>query len=96
MIKGYDCGLTEEFFLIGNMKKTKEFNKQSALQRLTRLDNAVSIADMKSEYIGYKSEKSGWHSVWIAEVYKLCFKFKGEHAYHVKIIRSSDECSKNE
>ena len=61
-----------------------------ARRKLRMLNNAEAIQDLKAppgnRLEALKGSRKGQHSIRINNLWRLCFQWKGSHAYEVEIV----------
>ena len=89
MIKTFKNTQTETLFATGKSKKFPPDVVKRAIMRLTQLDNATMVADLRMPLSNHLESLSGnregqW-SVRINDQWRLCFRFRNGEAYDVEI-----------
>lgn len=88
-IKSFKCAETQRVY---EGKKSRRFgNVQSVLERkLTMLDNAVTLNDLKSPPANrlevLKGDRAGQHSIRVNDQFRLCFVWTDEGPSHVECV----------
>ena len=90
MIQTFRCKDTEKIFNRYFSKKFPADIQRKALLKLRSLDNARDINDLRNppsnhlEILG--GDRKGERSIRINKKWRICFIWKGSHAYNVEII----------
>lgn len=89
MIKSFKCQDTQELFETGTCRVFNNF-LSVATRKLTMLDNAVSINDLRSppanrleKLVG---DREGQYSIRINDQFRICFIWGNDGAYDVEIV----------
>lgn len=88
-IKSFACQKTREFF---EGKKTRAFNsiRKSAERKLTMLDNAEELKDLRSppgnRLEALSGDRKGQHSIRINNQWRVCFEWHEDGPYNVEIV----------
>lgn len=90
MIKSFKCKETEKIFKrVGSRKFSIEVQK-IALRKLTIIHASTSLNDLRvppSNYLKQlKSSMKGKYSIRINNQWRICFEWRENNAYNVKII----------
>ena len=89
MISTFKCSDTESLF---NGKRVARFvNIQAvALRKLAMLNRAENLGDLRippnNKLEQLKRDRVGQWSILINDQWRVCFRFKGGHAYDVEIV----------
>jgi proteic killer suppression protein len=89
MISTFKCSDTESLF---NGKRVARFvNIQAvALRKLAMLNRAENLGDLRippnNKLEQLKRDRVGQWSIRINDQWRVCFRFKGGHAYDVEIV----------
>lgn len=88
MIRSFKDRKTERFFS-GEMVKDFSGFKKAAERKLTMLDNASDLKDLRSppgnRLEMLKGDRAGQHSIRINEQWRICFVWKADGPYEVEI-----------
>ncbi|MCV6608889.1 MAG: type II toxin-antitoxin system RelE/ParE family toxin [Campylobacterales bacterium] len=90
MITSFAEKETEEFYITGKSKKFEQSILKTAIRKLTYLNSADSIEDLKSppgnnlELL--KGSYQGKYSIRINKQYRIVFRFENQNAYDVEIV----------
>ncbi len=90
MIRTSSSKQTERLF---NRKRVAEFVniERAALRRLTALNNAVVLSDLRippgNLLEPLQGDRQGQHSIRINDQYRICFTWKEEGAHEVEITK---------
>lgn len=90
MIKSFGDPDTEQLFKREPVKKFGSEVQRGALRKLGILDAATTVEDLRTPP-GNRLEKlrgarEGQHSVRINRQWRICFRWRGGHAYDVEIV----------
>lgn len=90
MIQSFRCKETEKLFLRGESRRVPPTIQAVARRKLLWLDSATSLEDLRVPP-GNRLEplwggRRGQHSIRINDQYRICFTWKGEHAFDVEIV----------
>lgn len=89
MIKGFNCKDTEKLFLDVFVKRFSGIS-ESGRRKLYMLDAAISLDVLRlppSNHLeALKGDRKGHHSIRVNQQWRVCFKWKEGHAYHVEIV----------
>lgn len=90
MIQSFADTEAERFFTTGRSKRLPPAIRTRAAMRLTQLDAATRIEDLKSppssRLEALKGDRKGQWSVHINEQWRLCFRFSNGDAFDVEIV----------
>jgi proteic killer suppression protein len=90
MIKSFSDIETERLYAIGKSKRFPPDILKRAMKRLTQLDAAMVIDDLRmppSNHLETLSEKRiGQWSIRINDQWRICFRFENGEAYDVEIV----------
>ncbi len=90
MIRTFADVESERFFNTGKSKKFSPDIIKRAVKRLTQLDAANRLDDLRmppSNHLeALSGERSGQHSIRINDQWRLCFRFKNGDAFDVEIV----------
>jgi toxin HigB-1 len=90
MIKSFADIATERLYTSGKSKRFPPDILKRAIKRLTQLDAAVVVEDLRmppSNHLEVLSGKrAGQWSIRINDQWRVCFQFKNGEAYNVEII----------
>ena len=88
MIRSFRDKDTEEIFGRRRVRKYQQI-ASVALRRLVQIDSAEELRDLASPPANrlelLKGNRAGQYSVRINDQYRICFRWKGGHAYDVEI-----------
>jgi proteic killer suppression protein len=89
MIRSFSCNETERFFTTGKTRRFPPDIQNRAVKRLTQLNAATKIDDLKmppSNHLeALKGDRSGEWSIRINDQWRICFRFEGGDAFDVAI-----------
>ncbi|MEQ8270176.1 type II toxin-antitoxin system RelE/ParE family toxin [Algiphilus sp.] len=89
MIKSFRCKDTEAFFTTGRCAKFANV-KKVAERKLTQLDNAVILDDLKvppgNRLEPLAGDRAGQHSIRINDQFRVCFVWTEEGPTEVEIV----------
>ncbi len=90
MIQSFADEATADLFRERSTKAARRVPKDLwpvVRRKLKMLDVAQRLSDLKSppgnHLEGLKGDRSGRHSIWVNEQYRLMFRWEGNHAYEV-------------
>ena len=89
MIQSFRSKATAALFKGG---RTREFQavRKVALRKLDMLDAAIRLADLRAppnnRLEALKGNRKGQHSIRINDQWRVCFVWRGGHAYEVEIV----------
>ena len=90
MIRSFASSETERFFVTGKSRRLPPEIRTRAAMRLTQLNAAVSIDDLRfppsNRLEALKHDRKGQWSVRINDQWRLCFRFAGSDAFDVEIV----------
>ena len=91
VIKSFADAGTEEFWRTGKSKGMPPANLRSVAKRkLTRLDAATRLDDLKSPPGNHleelKGDRTGQHSIRINDQFRICFRWQDGDAYEVEVV----------
>lgn len=88
MIRSFRNKETEAIFERRRVRRFQQIS-EVALRRLVLIDSAEEIRDLRSPPANrletLKGDRAGQYSVRINDRYRVCFKWKGGHAFDVEI-----------
>lgn len=89
MIRSLADHETERFFATGKSRKLPAIILQRAAMRLTQLNAAISLDDLRQPPSNHlealQRHRKGQWSIRINALWRICFRFKGEDAFDVEI-----------
>jgi toxin HigB-1 len=89
MIRTFADVQTERFFIIGKSKHFPPDLLKRAGKRLTQLDAAVMLDDLRlppsNRLEALSGDRAGQWSIRINDQWRLCFRFENGEAYDVEI-----------
>ena len=87
MIRGFRNKKTQQFF-VGEMVKEFSGFRKAAERKLTMLDNASDLKDLRSPPRNrlemLKADRIGQHSIRINDQWRICFLWKADGPYEVE------------
>jgi toxin HigB-1 len=90
MIATFADAETERFFTTGKSRRFPPDILKRATRRLTQLDAAMSLPDLRmppsNRLESLTGERVGKWSIRINDQWRVCFRFEGGDAYDVEII----------
>jgi proteic killer suppression protein len=90
MIKSFADKETEQFYITGKSKKIPADVHKSALRKLSYLNSAMDVNDLKippgNRLESLKGNYSGRYSIRINDQYRIVFTYEAHDAYDVQII----------
>jgi len=90
VIRSFASSETERFFVTGKSRRLPPEIRTRAAMRLTQLNAAVSIDDLRfppsNRLEALKHDRKGQWSVRINDQWRLCFRFAGSDAFDVEIV----------
>jgi len=90
MIKSFTDAETERFYNTGKTKRFPPDILKRAIKRLTQLDAATRLDDLRmppsNRLEALTGDFSGKWSIRINDQWRLCFRFKNGEAWDVEII----------
>lgn len=90
MIKSFADRDTERLFEREPVRKFGPDVQRAALRRLRILDAATTVEDLRTppgnRLEKLKADRAGQHSIRINQRWRICFRWRGGHAYDVEII----------
>ena len=90
MIRSFASTDTARFFSSGKSRKLPPQIHRRAAMRLTQLDAATTLDDLRfppsNRLETLKGDRKGQWSVRVNEQWRVCFHFKSGNAYEVEII----------
>ncbi|PKN52410.1 MAG: plasmid maintenance system killer [Deltaproteobacteria bacterium HGW-Deltaproteobacteria-13] len=90
MIKSFADAETQLFYTTGKTRRFPPDILKRAIKRLTQLDAATALDDLRmppSNHLeALAGDRSGKWSIRINDQWRLCFRFKNGEAYDVEII----------
>jgi proteic killer suppression protein len=88
MIKSFADKDTEELYRTGKSSKVPADVRPRALRKLTLVDTAVVIDDLKvppgNRLHRLRGERSGQYSISVNDQWRICFRFAEGNAYDVE------------
>jgi len=89
MIQSFASTETERFFATGKSRRLPQDILKRAAMRLTQLDGAVSLDDLRvppsNRLEALSHNRAGQWSIRINDQWRICFRFKNGDAYDVEI-----------
>lgn len=89
MIKTFYCKETEKIYYGEKSKKFPPNIQRTALRKLTIIDNAQDLRDIKllpGNHYEELEQFDGKSSIYINDQFRVCFYWKDKDAYDVEII----------
>lgn len=90
MIKSFADRDTERLFEREPVKKFGPDVQRAALRKLRVLDAATTVEDLRTppgnRLERLKADRAGQHSIRINRQWRICFRWRGGHAYDVEIV----------
>jgi len=90
VIRSFASSETERFFVTGKSRRLPPEIRTRAAMRLTQLNAAVSIDDLRfppsNRLEALKHDRKGQWSVRINDQWRLCFRLAGSDAFDVEIV----------
>ena len=90
MIKSFADKETEQFYITGKSKKLPADVHKSALRKLSYLNSAIDVSDLKippgNRLESLKGNYAGKYSIRINDQYRIVFRYEAHDAYDVQII----------
>ena len=90
MIKSFADRDTERLFEREPVKKLGPGVQRAALRKLRLLDAATNLDDLRTppgnRLEKLKADRAGQHSIRINRQWRICFRWRGGHAYEVEIV----------
>ncbi len=89
MIATFACRATHLLWLGQNPPEIPSTIHQTALRRLTQLQAATSLHDLRippgNRLHALRGNRQGRYAVRINDQYRLCFRWEGREAYEIEI-----------
>jgi len=90
VIQSFADSETERFFTTGRSRRLPPQIRARAAMRLTQLDAATQLEDLKqppsNRLEALKGDRKGQWSIRINDQWRICFKFVSGDAYDVAIV----------
>lgn len=90
MIKSFASKETERLFATGKSRRLPSDLLRGAVMRLTQLDAAVRIEDLReppsNRLEALRGDRAGQWSIRVNEQWRLCFRFTHGEAFDVEIV----------
>jgi len=90
MIRNFASAETEQFFASGKSRRFPTEILKRAAMRLTQLDAATRIEDLRlppsNRLEALSHDRAGQWSIRINEQWRVCFRFQNGDAYDVEIV----------
>jgi proteic killer suppression protein len=90
MIRSFASTDTERFFSNGKSRKLPPQIRRRAAMRLTQLDAATTLDDLRlppsNRLEALKGDRKGKWSIRVNEQWRVCFLFRSGNAYEIEII----------
>ncbi len=90
MIRSFADDETERFYASGKSRRLPPIIQRRAAMRLTQLDAATSIEDLRlppsNRLEALKHDRSGQWSIRINQQWRVCFRFERGDAFDVEIV----------
>lgn len=90
MIKSFASTETERLFATGKSRRLPPDILKRAVMRLTQLDAAADVDDLRvppsNRLEALSGDLAGQWSIRINDRWRLCFRFEGGHAFDVEIV----------
>lgn len=89
MIATFACRATQLLWLGQNPPELPSTIHQTALRKLTQLQAATSLHDLRippgNRLHALKGNRQGEYAIRINDQYRLCFRWEGREAYDIEI-----------
>jgi toxin HigB-1 len=90
MIRSFASAETERFFTTGKSRRIPSEIRTRAVMRLTQLNAATAIDDLRSpasnRLEALKGARKGQWSIRINQQWRVCFRFESGDAFDVEIV----------
>jgi len=90
MIRGFADAETERLFTTGKSRRLPPVILRRAMMRLTQLDAATAVEDLRmppsNRLEVLSGDRAGQWSIRINEQWRLCFRFSGGDACDVEVV----------
>lgn len=90
MIRSFASAETERFFASGTSRRVPPDIQARAARRLTQLNAATSLNDLRSppsnRLEALKGDRKGQWSIRINDQWRICFRFADGDAFDVEIV----------
>ena len=90
MIRSFKCRETERVFHYQRTRAWNEAVRKAALRKLCMLDSASSLLDLRSPPANrlekLRGNREGQHSIRVNDQWRICFEWRGGHAWSVGIV----------
>jgi toxin HigB-1 len=90
MIRSFADGETERFYTTGRSRRFPSEIRDWAAMRLTQLNAATQLADLRSPQSNrleaLRGDRKGQWSIRINEQWRVCFRFSSGDAFDVAIV----------
>jgi proteic killer suppression protein len=90
MIRSFKCKETEKIFSRRFSGKLPQDMQRVALRKLRILNRSIDLNDLKvppgNRLEALKGNPRGQYSIRINDQFRICFKWKDNHAYDVEIV----------
>lgn len=90
MIQSFADPEAEQLFLTGRSRRLPPEIRRRAVMRLTQLDAVTSVEDLRLPASNrlelLRGARKGQWSIRINDQWRICFVFRGGHAFDVEIV----------
>lgn len=90
MIQSFASSETERFFATGKSRRLPQDILKRAAMRLTQLDGAVSLDDLRmppsNRLEALSRDRAGQWSIRINDQWRICFRFENGDVFDVEIV----------
>lgn len=90
MIRSFKCRETEKVFHYQRTLAWSEQVRKAALRKLSMLDSASSLLDLRSPPANrlekLHGDREGQYSIRVNDQRRICFEWRGAHAWNVEIV----------
>ena len=90
MIRSFKCRETEKVFQYQRTLAWSEAVRKAALRKLSMLDSASSLLDLRSPPANrlekLRGHREGQYSIRVNDQWRVCFEWRGGHAWNVEIV----------
>jgi len=89
VIGSFKCRETERVFNYQRTLVWSEPVRKAALRRLYALDAATNLLDLRSttnRLEKLRGERAGQYSIRVNDQWRICFEWRGGHAWNVEIV----------
>ena len=90
MIQSFADPEAEQLFLTGRSRRLPPEIRKRAVMRLTQLDAVTAVEDLRlpasNRLESLRGARKGQWSIRINDQWRICFVFRGGHAFDVEIV----------